>query len=175
MSKAPRNSIARHGPEEGMQRRRLLAKEVPGAVVRRRRLGDLIVGPGLDGVDQIGELDGVLDEEDGDVVADNVKVALIREAASVSTACSPMCDAIQAHLQSDGKAMDIACRVCAAARASHGGEAHECRRLLVLGPQKGRRRDVAEVAIAGKGAVRTGPASMDSPFGHLRGLLAPSP
>jgi hypothetical protein len=40
--------------------------------VRRGALRDLLVGAGLDGVDEVGEEDGVLDEEDGDVVADDV-------------------------------------------------------------------------------------------------------
>lgn len=35
-------------------------------------LGDFVVAAGLDGVDEVGEEDGVLDEEDGDVVSDQV-------------------------------------------------------------------------------------------------------
>lgn len=35
-------------------------------------LGYLIVLPRLHSVDKVGELDGVLDKEDGDVVANNV-------------------------------------------------------------------------------------------------------
>ncbi len=37
-----------------------------------RCLRDLVVRARLDGVDQVGEPDGVLDEEDGNVVSDNV-------------------------------------------------------------------------------------------------------
>lgn len=37
-------------------------------------LGDFIITAGLDGVDQVGEEDGVLDEEDGDVVSNQVYV-----------------------------------------------------------------------------------------------------
>lgn len=70
-----RNTISSHGPEQRVQGGRLLAEEVPGRVVSRRRLGDLLVGARLDGVDEVGELNCVLDEKDGDIVANNVKAA----------------------------------------------------------------------------------------------------
>lgn len=35
-------------------------------------LGDFAVGLGLDGVDEVREVDGILDEEDGNVVADDI-------------------------------------------------------------------------------------------------------
>jgi hypothetical protein len=41
------------------------------------RLRDLHVRVRLGGVDDVGELDAVLDEEDGDVVADQVEHALV--------------------------------------------------------------------------------------------------
>jgi hypothetical protein len=44
--------------------------EVPSIVVGGLSLRDLDVGFGLDGVDEVDKLDGVLDEEDGDVVSD---------------------------------------------------------------------------------------------------------
>ena len=40
-----------------------------------RNLG---VGLGLDGVNKVGELDGILDEEHRDVIPNNVPVALLR-------------------------------------------------------------------------------------------------
>ena len=49
--------------------------EVPEGVVRGLRLREAAVGLLLGGVDEVGKLDGVLDEEDGDVVADEVPVA----------------------------------------------------------------------------------------------------
>lgn len=51
--------------------------KVPEVVVRRLCLGHFVVRLGLGGMDDIGELDGVLDEEDGDVVAYDVPVALL--------------------------------------------------------------------------------------------------
>lgn len=44
----------------------------------RLRLGDLPDGVGLDRMHEIGELDAILDEEDGDVVPDDIVVALGR-------------------------------------------------------------------------------------------------
>lgn len=41
------------------------------------RLGNLIVRARLDRVDEVGELDGILDEEDRDVVSNNIKVAFV--------------------------------------------------------------------------------------------------
>lgn len=68
------DTVAGHGPEECMQGAGLLREEVPGRVVGGGGLGDFVVTAGLDGVDQVGEEDGVLDEEDGDVVSNQVYV-----------------------------------------------------------------------------------------------------
>jgi hypothetical protein len=64
--------VTTHRPEEGVEGRWLLAEEIPGAIMRSSSLGDLTVWPWLDGMDQVGELDGILNEEDGDVVTNNV-------------------------------------------------------------------------------------------------------
>jgi hypothetical protein len=50
----------------------LLAEEVPSGVVSSRSLRDFVVAPRLHRVDQVGEFDGILDEEYGNVVADNI-------------------------------------------------------------------------------------------------------
>jgi hypothetical protein len=47
--------------------------EVPERGVRGLRLRDLAIGLGLGGVDQVGELDAVADEEHRDVVADEIE------------------------------------------------------------------------------------------------------
>jgi hypothetical protein len=65
-------SVRGHGPEESVQGAGLLGEEVPCGVVRGGGLGDFVGGGGFDGVDEVREEDGVLDEEDGDVVADDV-------------------------------------------------------------------------------------------------------
>ena len=71
------NAVARHGPEEGVESGRLGAKEVPSGIVSGGGLRNFVVGARLDGVDKVGEADGILNEEDGDVVADDIEVALI--------------------------------------------------------------------------------------------------
>ena len=63
--------------------------EIPEGVVCALRLRDLAVGMWFRGMDDVGEFDSVLDEEDRDVVADQVEcsfggVELGGEAASVS-------------------------------------------------------------------------------------------
>lgn len=67
-----RDTVTGHGPEESVEGAGLLAEEVPGRVVGSGCLWDLVVTPRLDCVDQIGELDGILDEKDGNVVANDV-------------------------------------------------------------------------------------------------------
>ena len=89
---AARNRAIGHRPHQhvgdlGHQRRK-----VPERVVRRPRLRHGEVRLGLGGVDQVGKLHRVLDEEDRDVVADEIPVAFVRvelhrEAAHVSARC----------------------------------------------------------------------------------------
>src|SRR5450830_1134207 len=52
--------------------------EIPECVVRARRLRKAAVGFHLDGMDEVGKFDGILDEENRDVVADQVPVAFLR-------------------------------------------------------------------------------------------------
>src|ERR1035437_606319 len=51
--------------------------EIPERVVRARRLRKAAVGFHLDGMDEVGEFNGILDKENRDVVADQVPVALL--------------------------------------------------------------------------------------------------
>jgi len=90
--------------------------EVPERVVRCLSLRDLAVRVRLRGVDQVGELDAILDEEDRHVVADQIHVPfrgveLHREAADVAHGVRG---------------------AAGAAGAYDGGEPHEYRSLAVL-------------------------------------------
>ena len=90
-------------------------------------------------VDEVGKLHRVLDEEDGDVVADQIPVAFV-------------------GVELDGEAAHVARRVGRAALAGDGREAHEHRRALAgLGKERGarvlRQRLVAlEVAVRRRAA-----------------------
>ena len=133
-------------------------REVPERVVGARGLRDLVVRLGLDGMDQVGKLDRVLDKKHRDVVAHQVVVALM-------------------GVELDRKAARVAHGVGGAARAGHGREARENRR-----PDRG----VGQKAGAGqfrarlvhlKVAMRTGTSRMDGPFWNpfmvkMRNLLA---
>jgi hypothetical protein len=55
-----------------MQSTRLLTEEIPSRVVRSRRLRDLIVAARLHGMNQVGEFDRILNEENGNVVANDI-------------------------------------------------------------------------------------------------------
>lgn len=145
---APGNTIPGHCPEQGVEGGGLLTEEVPGCVVGAGRLGHLAIGLGLDRVDEIGELDGRLDEENRHVVSHNVEVALV---------------CVEAY----GEAVDISDSVSAASRASHSREADEERRLLaLLGEERGT-RDIRVIAVAREGAMSTGTAGVDSSLGNL--------
>ena len=65
-----------HDPHDHVHAFRRQRYEVPEIVVRRLRLREAAVGLLLGRVNEVGKLDGVLDEEDRDVVADDVPVAL---------------------------------------------------------------------------------------------------
>jgi hypothetical protein len=72
VSERTRYSMPRHSPEQRVHRAWLLAEEVPGRIMSRGSLRDLIVASGLDGVDQIGEEDSILDEEYRDIVSNDI-------------------------------------------------------------------------------------------------------
>jgi hypothetical protein len=76
-------------------------------------------------MDEVGELDGVLDKEHGDVVADEVEVAF-------------------GGIELDGKAAHVAREVGRAARAGHRREAHEHRCLHGRVLEKRRLRESSE-------------------------------
>lgn len=67
-----RDTVTGHRPEQRVHSAWLLAEEIPGRVMRGGGLGDLVVAARLDGVDQVGKEDRVLDEEDGDVVSNDI-------------------------------------------------------------------------------------------------------
>ena len=113
-----------HGGDLGHQR-----DEVPEGVVRRCRLRHREVRLGLGRVDQVGELHRVLDEEDRDVVADQVPVALV---------------GVELHRE----AAHVARGVGRAALAEHGREAHEHRRLLAGLARRSRPACIASAACS---------------------------
>jgi len=79
--------------------------------MRALRLGKAAVGLGLHRMDQVGELDRVLDEEDGDIVADQIPIAL-------------------PGVEFYGKAAHVAGDIGGALAPGHGGKAAEQRRLF---------------------------------------------
>jgi hypothetical protein len=66
------SAMTAHRPEQSVERRWLLAEKVPSAIMSSSGLGNLAVWPGLDSMDQVREFDGILNEEDGDVVTNNI-------------------------------------------------------------------------------------------------------
>jgi hypothetical protein len=60
----------------------LLAEEVPGRVVSSCALRNFTIRLRLDRMDEIGELNGVLNEEDGNVVPHDVEISFVSIASS---------------------------------------------------------------------------------------------
>jgi hypothetical protein len=100
------NGPVGHHPHDHVHRFRHERDEVPEGVVRRRRLRHLVVRLGLHRVDQVGKLDGVLDEEDRDIVPDEVEIPLLR-------------------VELDGEAADVTREVARSTGARHRREANE--------------------------------------------------
>src|SRR5450830_129364 len=155
---AARDRAVRHGPHQHVHRFGHQRGEVPERIVRAGRLRDRVVRLRLDGVDQVGELHRVLDEEDGDVVADQVPVAFV-------------------GIELDGETAHVARRVGRTAFACDGGEAHEHGRLLTWGGedigagQRGQVLVAFEIAVGGR-AARMHDAFGDALMVEVRDLLA---
>jgi hypothetical protein len=130
----PRQGAVGHDPHDHVHRLGRERDEVPEGVVRGRRLRKAAVRLHLHGVNQVGELDRVLDEEHRDVVADEIEVAFLR-------------------VQLDREAAHVARRVDRTGAAGHRREAGEDRRALAdLGEDLrrgvvGERRSELEVTV----------------------------
>ena len=152
-----RDAAVGHVPDRVVLRLGVQRDEVPERVVSALRLRDLAVRVRLAGVDDVGELDPVLDEEHRDVVADEVEgalrgVELRREATGVTD------------------------RVGRPAGPEHRREPHEDRGRHALA-EEARPADPVGVAVADEDAVRAGAACVHHPLGdalvvEVRDLLA---
>jgi len=120
--------------------------EVPEVVVGALRLREPAVRLLLDGVDEVGELDRVLDEEDGDVVADEVPVPLL-------------------GVELGGEAPDVPGQVGRALAAGDGREPDEDGGLLPLALEEVGPGDVGERVVVLEIAVGPEASGVDDPLG----------
>ena len=104
------------------------------------RLRDLTIRMRFGGVDDIGELDAVLDEEHRNVIADEVVRALV-------------------GVKLGGESAGVAHRVCRSAGTEHRREAHEDIGFRI-GLQERRLADLLGGAVAAEHAVRRGAAGV---------------
>ena len=140
--KRARNRAVGHDPHDHVHAFRRQRDEVPEIVVRGLRLRKAAVGLLLGGVDEIRELDRVLDEEDGDVVADDVPVALF-------------------GIELDREAAHVASKIGGAFVAGDGRETHEGGRLLAGPLEKVGAGDVRQRVIVLEITVRAEAARVD--------------
>ena len=106
-----RNGAVRHHPHDHVHAFGRQADEVPEIVMRRLRLREGPVRLLLHRMDDVGKLDGVLDEENRDVVADEVPVAFL-------------------SVELDGKAAHVAGEIERPFAAGDRRKPHEGRRLF---------------------------------------------
>ena len=142
----PRNASVGHVPHGvrlglGVQRH-----EVPEGVVCALRLRDLAVRVRLGGMDDVGEFDAVLDEEDRDVVAHQVESALV-------------------GVELGGEATSVPHGVGRTAGTQHRRKAHEDIGFRTRS-QKGRRADLLGGAVAAEHTVRRRAAGVHRTLGN---------
>lgn len=136
--------------------------KVPEIVVRRLGLWHFVVGfrlsctvlsinsaistLALTSMNDVGKLDGVLDEKDGNVVSDNVPVSLV-------------------GVKLEREAAHIANRVGGPARAQDGGEAGKDGRGAACIVEHAGARELGDRFVQLEVAVGAGSAGMDDSFG----------
>ena len=136
-AQAARNGAVRHRPDHRMQAFRHQRHEIPERVMRRGGLRIAAIRLHLDRVDQVGKLDGILNKEHRDIVADEIPIALI-------------------GIELDRKAPHVARRVDRARTACHRRETREHRGpLALLGKKAGLRQfgyrvGAFEIAMRGR-------------------------
>src|SRR5205814_7140372 len=136
-AKRPRDRSVGHDPERHVHALRIQRDEIPEIIVRGLRLREPAVGLLLGGVDDVGKFDRVLNKENGDVVSDEIPVALL-------------------GIELDRKPAHITRQIGRTFTARYGGESHEGRGLFP-GPLKqvgacdvSKRFVVLEIAVGAK-------------------------
>ena len=143
--KASRQRAVAHDPHQHVSRFRSERDEVPERVMRRSRLGDLVVRLGLHGMDEVRKLDRILNKEDGDVVADQIPDAFVR-------------------VELDGKSANIARRIGGSPRSGNRRKADEDGRLLRRVAEQLRLGEMGQVFVDLEIAVRRRPARVNDPL-----------
>ena len=141
-----RDRPVRHDPHHHVHAFRRQGDEVPEVVVRRLRLRESSIRFLLHRMDHVGKLDGVLNEEHRDVVADDVPVAFLR---------------VELHRE----AADVARQVGRAFVAGHGREAHEGGGFLPCALKDVGLGDVGKRLVVLEIAMRAKAAGMNHPLG----------
>ena len=93
-------------------------------------LWDLAVLLGLNGVDQIGELDGVLDEENGDVVSNDIYGGRLARSYNLKQDTQDLTKVSFIGVETGCETVNISSQVGATAATSNGGESDKDRRFL---------------------------------------------
>ena len=120
-------------------------REVPEIVVRSLSLWNFNIWFRLRGLDQVCELDGVLNGEDWDVIAEDIPIALL-------------------GVGLDGKPSHVSQCIATTSRSKYGRETKEDRRISRSVSQNPRIGHVCNAFIEFEGSECTGPTCMNSSF-----------
>lgn len=103
-------------------------------------LGNLAVWSRLDSMDQVRELDGILDEEYGDVVTNDIYFGLVEFHRSNGSGC--LTKVAFVGVESDGKSMHVAYSISRTSTSSNGRKANKYRGFFLRGAQERRPGDI---------------------------------
>ena len=118
------NSAITHHPKNGVSGLRLKGEEVPEIVVSGLAGRYLVVRLGLNGVDKVGKLHGILDKEHRDVVSIGRLQLLLAGCKKIENVPDNIPITLRG-VKLSCESTDITYGVCAAPRALDGREAHE--------------------------------------------------
>lgn len=122
VAKRTGNPVACHCPKQSVQGTRLLTEEIVGSIVGSRRLWNFIGWLWLDGMNQIGEQDSILDKKDRNIVPDDICCAFVSNNTLVGKSGLGIQDSTVISLvsiETNCEAVDITRRVDAAPAASN--------------------------------------------------------
>jgi hypothetical protein len=148
-----------------VKRARLLAEEIISRVVGSRGLGNLVDRHRFNGVDKVGELNSILNEEDRNVVANNI---YLQSETPLPSHTVVLTIVALVGIQTSGETVDIAGSIHTTSAAGHGRESDKDWSLFASCCQERRSSDVGPVCVRGEHSVCASPSGMDHTFWDLQ-------
>jgi hypothetical protein len=162
------DAMASHEPEHGVKSARLRGEEVIGSSVGGATLGDLGLRLGLDRMNQIRELAGILDEEGGHGHSDNICFIQLVNFGRVGTLRRGWLTVVAfVSVEPGGKSVHITDSVWTSPKALNRGESYKSVCLFPLSTEEIGRGDVGPIAVGSEGSICSYSSGMHNTFGNL--------